>query len=209
METNFNIDDYKNWLLSIIGTTEYKHTEKYINALCQFDISPGTFLQLQDCSYGYKKLLKTYHKDKPPSVWLNRWLLQTYGNYKYCKKCAIIHTKESFGNSSSLWDGLRSECKQEEKKYKLTRNIPNRKRYDIKRRINKLLATPSWLSIKQKLEIGELYYLAMELEEETGIKYHVDHIVPLQGNNVCGLHVPWNLQVIPASENLSKGNRHD
>jgi len=76
-----------------------------------------------------------------------------------------------------------------------------------KRRAKKLKATPHWLTKEQLLLIENIYEQAKKLEKETGIKYHVDHIIPLQGENVCGLHVPWNLQILTAKENLSKNNK--
>jgi 5-methylcytosine-specific restriction endonuclease McrA len=69
-------------------------------------------------------------------------------------------------------------------------------------------ATPKWLSPEQRMEIRLKYRLAIELSRATGIRHAVDHEVPIQGEDVCGLHVPWNLQVITQEENLKKYNKH-
>ena len=76
-----------------------------------------------------------------------------------------------------------------------------------KRRVHKLKAQPSWLGEDHLFYIQEAYHLSRRRKEATDISWDVDHIVPLQGKKVRGLHVPWNLQVIPSSENSSKGNR--
>ena len=68
-------------------------------------------------------------------------------------------------------------------------------------------ATPPWLTRKQKSEIRQLYQVAITLSKTTGERYVVDHIVPLQGETVCGLHVPWNLRVVTREENLKKSNK--
>lgn len=68
-------------------------------------------------------------------------------------------------------------------------------------------ASPSWLTNEQKSQIESIYWLARLQQELTDEQYHVDHIVPLKGKTVCGLHVPWNLQVMSAKENMTKGNK--
>jgi hypothetical protein len=64
---------------------------------------------------------------------------------------------------------------------------------------------PKWANIEK---IKELYKQAIIKSKETGIQWHVDHIVPLRGKLVSGLHVPENLQVIPGIENVKKANRY-
>ena len=68
-------------------------------------------------------------------------------------------------------------------------------------------ATPKWLTNGEKLSMRQLYLQAMELTRLTGERYVVDHIVPLISDEVCGLHVPWNLRVITQEENLRKSNK--
>ena len=65
-------------------------------------------------------------------------------------------------------------------------------------RATKINACPLWVD---KQELKKIY-------DKCKIGYHIDHIVPLQGKYVCGLHVPWNLQYLKAEDNLSKSNYH-
>ena len=75
------------------------------------------------------------------------------------------------------------------------------------RKAAKLQRTPSWLSAEQIHTIEQFYWEAAEISKLVGEVYTVDHIVPLQGKIVSGLHVPWNLQIMSRSENSRQGNR--
>lgn len=88
-------------------------------------------------------------------------------------------------------------------------NRHKRNATQAKRRAAKLQRTPKWLTDTHFKEINEFYKTASNRTMELGEPYHVDHIVPLQGENVSGLHVPWNLQIISGSENSRKFNRYE
>lgn len=57
--------------------------------------------------------------------------------------------------------------------------------------------------------IEAIYIEAARISKETGIPHHVDHVIPLQGATVSGLHVETNLEIITATRNLEKGNAHE
>ena len=71
----------------------------------------------------------------------------------------------------------------------------------------KLGATTAWLTDSHKKEMRSLYSLARDLRWLSEERIVVDHIVPLQGKTVCGLHVPWNLRLMTNSANIRKNNK--
>ena len=119
-----------------------------------------------------------------------------YGVSTICKPCKSIYR-------SSWYLQNKEQCLEKSAAWAKT-NAHKKNSYCAKRRAAILNATPSWVNFKA---IEELYKKAGALSKANGIKYEVDHIVPLQGKTVSGLHVHWNLQVIPTAENRSKGNR--
>lgn len=79
----------------------------------------------------------------------------------------------------------------------------------IERRVDIQTVTPSWLTEEDHEKIKEIYKQRDVLSEETGTIYHVDHIIPLKGVLVCGLHCPENLQILTEEENKSKANKFE
>lgn len=102
------------------------------------------------------------------------------------------------------WKKNNPEKKKENDKRWRENNRPKTRARSSKRRAAERNATPSWLTEEHHLQIVAVYAESERLTLETGILHHVDHIVPLCGKNVSGLHVPWNLRAIPAAENLAK-----
>lgn len=104
----------------------------------------------------------------------------------------------------------------EENKEKIKARVSENSRRNLglsnaRKRLHKLRkkkAAPLWLTEYHVKKTKEVYVKAKRLEELDGIKRHVDHQIPLKGVGVCGLHVPWNLQILTEKENLEKYNNY-
>jgi hypothetical protein len=86
-------------------------------------------------------------------------------------------------------------------------NYPRMLAKNNKRHADKLKRTPAWLTLDDLWMIEQAYEIAAVRSRLFGFQWHVDHVLPLRGKLVSGLHTPYNLQVIPAVENLRKSNR--
>ena|ERR1017187_1681536 len=140
--------------------------------------------------------------------------LHTYSeSFKQCPECRNIselkwendHKDEIKTNYKTWKSANRDKTRAHSKKWSKA-NRAKMNAYEANRRAAKLYATPKWLTKEQLKEIQSYYELAKELQWLSEEPLEVDHIVPLQGKNVSGLHVPWNLQILPESLNCRKSN---
>lgn len=140
------------------------------------------------------------------------------GKFNSCKECVIeenrkyrknnpLYGKRYYQNNKEKQRAYRQNNKEARNAYFKEWRKNNKDKVNAtsaKYRATKLQATPKWADLEK---IKEVYVEAQRLTELLGIEMHVDHIIPLQGELVSGLHVPSNLQILPAVENLRKSNK--
>lgn len=117
--------------------------------------------------------------------------------------CLLGDLKRAGRTDEQLEEAHRAACRACNRKNP-ARIKANKIKYE-----NKLSkATPNWLTDEQWAAMNAVYQEAKHLTQKTGIRHEVDHIVPVNGKTVSGLHVPWNLQILTQAENVSKSNRY-
>lgn len=134
---------------------------------------------------------------------------------KFCTSCQTYHPYAEFYRNPSTTDGFATSCKRSALRVRRARNVApalrtkptiRSKAYESFRTVwnncKKIHRVPGWAD---QDAIHEVY----RARAERGAGFDVDHIVPLRGYNVCGLHVHYNLRIISSTENKIKGRAFD
>jgi len=159
------------------------------------------------CQAAYNRAYKAKNKDKISAA--NKKHHEENKEYWKEKNAKYYaENKEYFSDWAKSYRAEHGERLNEYDREWAKNNPENSNARSAKRRAAKLQRTPAYTDTCpwQQFWLKEHYCTAKVLEKMTGRVYHVDHIIPLQGEFVSGLHVAENLQVIPATENLSKSN---
>lgn len=122
-----------------------------------------------------------------------------------CKEC--LYTKRAEYEHSEKYTQWKKENKAQVASAWQKRNKASVNAVTRKRQAAQLQRTPAWLTKHDYKVMESKYAIAAWLSDVVGQKYHVDHVIPLQGKNVSGLHVPDNLSIIPAKDNMVKNNK--
>lgn len=136
------------------------------------------------------------------------------GKYKVhsrCRECQNISAKEWASENKERHNATKREWRArnpgrsaEVQRSFYQRNKAYYRSLESRYRARSKQAQPIWADVEK---IQEIYEQRLKLSQETGLEYHVDHIYPLKGKLVSGLHVHTNLQILLAEENLKKNNR--
>jgi hypothetical protein len=160
---------------------------------------------------------------------INRWTVISYAkeeNNRSLWNAKCICGTERVISGSSLLAGQTKSCgcflnearatgrsPQEELEVRRTRSRLSNRRNPARVKANKIKyeskrksATPKWVNADDMKAMNDIYDKARNITRATGIKHQVDHVIPINGKNVSGLHVPQNLQILTQAENVSKSN---
>lgn len=200
----------------MIARYNYKTSQEDTDRLIEEYTKGATFAKLADMfsiSQGTVRntLLRSGVQIRP------RLVLPEDPSTKFCTKCRVLKKLTDFNISKRTWSGRCDKCREcqkdasvevkERRKVKgkewRQNNRAKRNAAEAKRKAVKLRATPQWGCAEKILKF---YESSQGLSMLLGEWYHVDHIVPLQSDFVCGLHNEFNLQILLAVDNCAKQN---
>jgi len=206
-------EDYKKQGKRKLSLSKYNRTQKAILAKKKYALSKKGILNRIKRSKILNKNLKIVRKinrKKNKNIKLNKKELDHFKKFekyilsrqKQCKKYItrpeVKERKRQLSKKYYKNPKFKKKLQEYRKRfYSLPENKLKRVASTNKRRAIKLKAIPKWCNLDR---IKEIY-------KNCPKGYHVDHIVPLQGKNVCGLHVENNLQYLTAEQNIAKGNK--
>lgn len=165
---------------------------------------------------GLSKLVSEYRQDNRYKDGFSSWCRECHrqrnsewakeNRERLSKKAADWRAvnREKVGAINRRYKAANAEKCYADHRAWVEKNRDKRRATNAKRKAAKLRATPKWANLSA---IAKIYAEATAIQRNTGMRMHVDHIVPLQGETVCGLHCEANLQILPGPINESKRNK--
>lgn len=205
--------------IAITRAVAEKHCSKCKRLLPAAEFNRANWLPSglrSDCKDCYRAFKKDWWARQPKSDYAERRkelvALAALGERR-CRLCGEIRPADddNFARVGNSWDSNCRPCSRIKTREWALNNAERAKaaaaagcaaRYAAKRQ-----RIPPWSTKEDRAKIRSIYAECKRISRETGIQHHVDHIVPLVGKFVSGLHVPGNLQIILGSENCKKSNK--